>query len=213
MNTVALVLAAGEAMRMNGELKQLLPIGDRTILGRILYQLHLRQTRSIIVTHKKEIVDYHYPCYASAGGTTEPENHDTVCDTLLSAAHIWYDRTIVLLGDVVYSNMIMNEIVRCHEPIRVFGNTWEIFAVVFNKEKHSEVKTALRKGSEYKRGKLRYFYHAYCGFELGCQETEAKPLEDEVFYYVGDWTRDIDTPYHYERLMTEVVDTGLHKRL
>lgn len=200
-NTIALILAAGEAARMNGTLKQLLPIGNTTILGRILSQLKMHQTRSIVVTHQSAIAGYHHRFH-------NPENRNTVCDTLLSTSHLWDDRTIVLLGDVVYSDYVMGLIMNSVDLIRVFGNTWEIFAVVFDKKNHAKVKTALRKGSTHRRGKLRYFYHAYCGFEMGCQEVETEPLEEDVFFYVRDWTRDIDTAHHYDRLEIEIVKTG-----
>lgn len=203
-NTIALILAAGEAMRMNGTLKQLLPIGETTILGRMLAQLGQRQTRSIIITHKNAIAGCHHRFH-------NPENRDTTCNSLLSTSHLWDDRTIVLLGDVIYSNDIMDKIVSCYDPVRVFGTTFEIFAVVFDKKSHGKVKTALRKGSKHALGKLRYFYHAYCGFEMGCQEIEATPLEETVFHYVRDWTLDVDSMYEYERLLIEIVNTGLIK--
>jgi choline kinase len=201
-NTIALVLAAGEAERMNGNLKQLLPIGDTTVLGRMLSQMKRNDIRTIVVTHKSAISEHHHRVHS-------PKNHNTICDTLLSTSHLWDDRTIVLLGDVVYSKNTMSNIVGCSDDIRVFGNTWEIFSVVFKKKNHGKVKAALRKGRTHRLGKLRYFYHAYCGFEMGCQEVEAEPLEDDVFFYVKDWTRDIDTPYKYDRLMIEIVNKGI----
>jgi hypothetical protein len=201
MNTIALILAAGEAERMSGEIKQLLPIRHSTIIGRVLAQAKMYKTRSIVVTHKDEIAGCHHRVHI-------PKNHDTVCESLLSTSHLWDDRTIVLLGDVVYSDYTMGLIMNSVDLIRVFGNTWEIFAIVFDKKNHAKVKTALRKGSKHRRGKLRYFYHAYCGFEMGRKEQETVPLENDVFYYVRDWTRDIDSPYEYERLLEEIVNTG-----
>lgn len=203
MNTVALILAAGEAERMSGFVKQLLPIGDTTILGRMLAQLEQRGIPADVVTHREEIALW------LNKSSHNPVIRDTLCDTLLSTVWLWEDRTIVLLGDVVYSSAVMDEIVNCDDSIRVFGTTWEIFAVVFTKKNHSSIVNTLRRASTHRRGKLRCFYRAYCGFDLDCQEKESKPLEDKVFYYTRDWTRDIDSPYEYDRLMTEVVDKGL----
>lgn len=201
-NTIAFILAAGDATRINRAKKQLLPMRHTTILKRMLAQMKMHKQRVIVVTHDDEIASNHDRAH-------NPKNRDTVCDSLLSTAHLWDDRTIVLLGDVVYTHEIMDTIVNNRDPIRVFGTTWEIFAIVFDKKLHSGIKNALRRGSKHRRGKLRYFYRSYCGFDFDCREKEAKPLEDRVFYYVRDWTRDIDSQYEYDRLMIEVVDAGL----
>jgi hypothetical protein len=196
-HTISLILAAGEAVRFNGTLKQLLPVGDKTIITRMLVQLRERHTRAIIVTHKGAISCCHSRFH-------DPENHDTVCDSLLSTDHLWDDRTIVLLGDVVYSENVMDMIVNCHSPIRVFGNTWEIFALVFDKSVHTKVKKHLRIARKHKLGKLRYFYRSYCGFDLDVEEIESEPPECDVFHYVRDWTRDVDSQYEHERLLLEM---------
>ena len=96
MNTIALVLCAGDAVRMNGVTKQLLPIGKTTILGRILHQMYRYEQSVIVVTHDPEIGALHNQVH-------NPENRATTCETLLSSSHLWDDRTIVLLGDVIYS--------------------------------------------------------------------------------------------------------------
>jgi hypothetical protein len=202
VNTITLILAAGDAARMDGVKKQLLPIGDTTILERTLSQVRQYGQRAIVVTHDDEIAEVH-------DRTHNPKKRGTVCETLLSTAHLWDDKTIVLLGDVVYSDYAMGLIMNCHEQIRVFGNVSEIFAIVFNKRKHGKIKTALRKGSKHRRGKLRYFYHAYCGFDMDAKGIGGRPLEHVVFYTIRDWTRDIDTPHHHERLLLEIVNEGI----
>lgn len=199
--TIALILAAGEARRMNGELKQLLPMGNTTILGRILTQLKERQQRAILVTHNSAIADYHHRVH-------NPVKRDTVCDSLLSTAHLWDNRTVVLLGDVVYSSDTFDHIMNCKDRIRVFGNTAEIFAIVFNSQHHGKIRAALRKASKHRLGKLRYFYRYYCGLPVDMKERRGNPPEERVFYRIHDWTRDVDTPYHYERLLVELVKTG-----
>lgn len=200
-STIALILAAGEARRMNGKLKQLLPMGNTTIIGRTLTQLKSCQQRTIMVTHKSEIAACHHRVH-------DPVKRDTVCDSLLSAAHLWDDRTIVLLGDVVYSNDTFNRIMDCRDRIRVFGNTAEIFAIVFSSKEHAKVRAALRKASKHRLGKLRYFYRQYCGLPVDMREMRGHPPEARVFYRIKDWTRDVDTPYHYKRLLAELVNTG-----
>ena len=198
-NTIALVLCAGDAIRMGGVKKQLLPIGKTTILGRILHQLYEREQRAILVTHDPEIGLLHDRVH-------NPENRNTTCETLLSCAHLWDDRTIVLLGDVIYSGEVLNEIMNCHESIKVFGNSAEIFSVVFDKNFHGEIKPLLLEGSKRFPGKLRCFFHVYCNFEPG--SGVAEPLDNnDVFFRTHDWTRDVDSPHEYYRTQLELVDT------
>lgn len=204
-NTIALVLCAGDAVRMNGVKKQLLSIGKTTILERILDQMYEFEQRTILVTHDQEIALLHDRVY-------NPENRRTTCETLLSTSHLWDSRTIVLLGDVIYSGEIMGEIVNCHEPLKVFGNSAEIFAVVFDAKIHNTMKLFLHKGSNLFPGKLRCFFHAYCDFEPG--KGIAEPLDNnEVFFRTHDWTRDVDSPYEYDRTQLELVDTRVIEEL
>ena len=204
-NTIALILCAGDAVRMGGVKKQLLPIGKTTILGRILHQLYEMEQRAILVTHDPEIGLLHDRVH-------NPENRATTCETLLSTAHLWGDRTIVLLGDVIYSGEVLNEILRCHESIKVFGNSAEIFSIVFDKNFHEEIKPLLLEGSKRFPGKLRCFFHVYCDFEP--DRGVAEPLNNnEVFFRTHDWTRDVDTPYEYDRTQLELVDTRVIEEL
>jgi hypothetical protein len=198
-NTIALVLCAGDAVRMDGVKKQLLSIGQTTILGRILDQMHEFEQRTILVTHDQEIALFHDLVH-------NPENRRTTCETLLSTSHLWTDRTIVLLGDVIYSDRVLGEIMNCHESLKLFGNSAEIFAVVFDKNFHEEIKPLLLDGSKRFPGKLRCFFHAYCDFEPG--KGIAEPLDNnEVFFRTHDWTRDVDNPYEYDRTQLELVNT------
>ena len=208
--TIALIMAAGDSSRMGGMIKQLLPIGDTTIIGRILTQLRVRETRAIIVTHRSAIAGYHHRFH-------KPEKRDTVCDSLLSTEHLWDDRTIVLLGDVVYSNETLDLIMGCSDPIRVFGNTWEVFAIVFDKSMHAKVKRSLRRARKHVAvgvnithvGKLRHFYRDFCGLPMDFIDKPGVAPEPIVFCYIPnwiDWTMDIDTHHDYEMLQTKLMD-------
>ena len=138
-----------------------------------------------------------------------PSKHGTVCETLLSTQSLWQARTIVLLGDVVYSNSVFGEIMSCTDPIRVFGNTWEVFAISFDDTVRKKVVETLEESIAKGLDKLRYFYKVYCGFDPYCDEIEATPLEKVVFWYVHDWTCDIDEQYKYDNLRREVIDKGV----
>ncbi len=198
-NTIALVLCAGDAIRMGGVTKQLLPIGKTTILGRILHQMYRYEQRVIVVTHDPEIALLHDRVH-------NPENRKTTCETLLSTSHLWDDRTIVLLGDVIYSEDVLIEIMNCHESIKVFGNSAEIFSIVFDKNFHGEIKPLLLEGSKRFPGKLRCFFHVY--YDFVPDKGVAEPLDNnEIFFRTHDWTRDVDNIHEYERTQLELVDT------
>jgi hypothetical protein len=204
-----LILAAGEAIRFNGVCKQLLPAGDKTIIERIVDQVVSRSYIPYIVTCNQQIMDamgmgYAYPFLM-------PSEHELTCETLLSTIEIWNERTIVLLGDVLYSTQIMDAIFRCEDPIRVFGNVSEVFAITFTKRVHSQVVRALQqaiKAYPEHPGKLRTFYKIYCGFDPGQAEKPGIPLDDQVFWYSRDWTMDVDTEEEYKNMVNELVKMG-----
>lgn len=210
-NTIVLILAAGKALRMKGCLKQLLPIGDTTIIQRILTQVENRGHRAIVITHNDEIAAIHDRVH-------NPKNRETTCNSLLSTAHLWDDRTIVLLGDVIYSDKTMDDIFDCYDPLKAFGNSSEIFAIVIRNINIRKIKTSLRKGAVYpnksnksatNKGKLRYFYRAFAGIDMDTKEVSGKPPKQPTFHHVRDWTMDVDTPHHYNRVQVELVNKNI----
>ena len=202
MSVLVLILASGEAVRFDGQLKQLLPLIDgQTIIGRIAAQV-------TSYSYSRPIVVSHHPVLQAMFACMTPTNHDTVCDTLLDTSENWFDRNIILLGDVIYANAVMRDILSNEDPIAVFGNTWEIFALAFDLSEKDKIVDALNVGRLHRLGKLRYFYRALCGVPLDYDEREGYSPDKNYFKYVGEWTRDIDTQYEYDRAMTEIVWAG-----
>jgi hypothetical protein len=120
------------------------------------------------------------------------------------------DRTIVLLGDVVYSRPLMDRIFACNDSVRVYGHLYEIFAVVFGEAGYQRVRGALYRAIEHAEaggpGTLRKLYQALRGVDL-----DDDSIEDELLGYVDymqDYTRDVDTPDDYADLLDKVVNTG-----
>ena len=202
MGTQVLILAAGEAKRFNGVSKQLLRVGDETILDRIIRQAKAKELQPLVSTTNEEIQEH-------LGVFHVPSKSATVCETFLSTLPLWQKRTVILLGDVIYSNGTFNAVMDCTDPIRVFGNTWEIFAVTFDETVYVTVVKTLEEVIQKGLDKLRHFYKVYCGFEPNCEEKEATPLEQVIFWYVHDWTNDMDLPYKYDNFLKEVVNRGL----
>jgi choline kinase len=202
------ILAAGMAVRFNNTPKQMLPIGKETIIERIVNKVRDRTTiNPTVVTHNSEIMIY---CVeALKARCFIPIEHSVTCETLLDTRGVWKERNIILLGDVIYSNDLMNmifEVAEHGDKTVVFGDTWEIFAIVFSKSDKEKVIEALNTAINGSAGKLRNFYKAYCGFDMDCEEVERETLEDDVFCYVHDWTVDIDTPDEYDTAIRELVN-------
>jgi choline kinase len=200
-NTSVLILAAGTGMRFGKRPKQLygLPRGE-TILSRMVRQIRSRGHEPILVTHNNKLKDA-----ADSLGIQvfEPTKHGWTVETLLSTLERWNDRTIVFLGDVIYSMRVMNEVFACDDQIRVFGDEYEIFAVVFCRSVWEKVSRVLREVIAMRgKGTLRWFYQQYCGFPIGGSE-----VEDAVFHricYIEDYTMDIDTPEDCEILRRKI---------
>lgn len=200
-----LILASGEARRMGGTIKQLLIVGRNTVIGRIVKQCNDRDTRPIVVTVHREIRE-------SIGDDADyfvPRESTTVCHTLVSTQELWEDRVIVLLGDVIYTDDAFDKIMACSDPIRVFGDTWEIFALSFSDEHKEKIISTLLEVAELPVVKLRIFYRRFLGMPRKIKEIAGKPPDEKVFFYIHDWTRDIDLPDEYKYAVRELGDTGL----
>ena len=184
---IKLVLAAGAHERWSGQrAKQLVAIANELLLERTQRQAG---DNCIVVTHLPAI-QRHSRAYFI------PENHRWTVETLLSTKCKRGDRTVVLLGDVVYSDEAMARILAFDGPVAVFGCQWEIFAVSFSAKAQFAVEAALTvalvDAHQGGRGKLWEFYRAFCGFPL------AEPiLEGEIFQFITDYTDDIDTVQEY----------------
>lgn len=205
---VIFIMCAGNATRFGGVTKQLLPIGDTTILGRTLTLL--KPHNVIAVTHHVSIRDY-----VSAFGVEvyEPTHRATLCDSILSTQSLWGERVVILLGDVIYSRAVLETILTCRDDVRFYGDVWEMFALSFNVISRDAVITALQKGAKAPWGKLRYCYRAYISAPQYRKETAAFLKKEAQFHYVDCWiTRDCDLPDEYRNIQNELVKPGVLDR-
>lgn len=213
------ILAAGKQARWEGDgFKQLLPIGDTTILERTMSQLHSRGLSWLLVKTPLP--------YFTGWKNTSPHRgtclHPVACrftsETLLSTSGQWELRNIVLLGDVIYSHKTLDRILNCQEPIRWFGNPWEIFAISFGdvvdiNDIFMRVITKLRQTIKQAelgafQGKLRNFYHTYCNLPPRGNDT-AHPYF-EVVDHLTDYTNDVDSLEEYENFLKQHLVTMVH---
>lgn len=188
---ICLILAAGDSDRWKGRIpKQLIQIRNEPLISGTIRQI--RHKRHYIITHNQEII-------GALNGSEhfEPKQQRWITETLLSTKSLWGERTLVLLGDVIYSDEAIDLMLNCTKPLSVFGCKWEIFGLSFSGQNINEVRTSLSVAIEHAeqggRGKLWEFYRTYCGIPLSNTQT----LEKEVFVPIDDRTNDIDSIEEY----------------
>lgn len=199
MATTAFILAAGDSARFDGKPKQLIEIKDETLLQRMIRQTKTRDVTPIVVTHNPEIA-------LCVNSCINPTERRWTIETMLSTSGYWNnDRTIILLGDVIYSKSVMDRIVNCQNDIRVFGHEFEIFAISFSKTVRDKVAKALVKAIAHAQnggpGKLRKFYQAYCGLDMDSNLMERNILDR--ICYISDYTNDFDSQLEYDNFLKE----------
>jgi len=138
MTRNVLVLCAGQASRWDRpSQKQLLQIDSETLLTRIARQFASSDNR-FLVWHDREFppIDGLVPFRAERAKWT--------CESLLSAESLWGDETIILLGDVYYTDLSADLIQREWAEPRVFTDTSDVFAVTWSKEVNQTIQRALQ---------------------------------------------------------------------
>jgi hypothetical protein len=187
---IVLILAAGESVRWQGDtLKQLMPFAGETVLARMIRQAE-PYAEVTVISHEPDIQA------ASAGRYYDPPNHRWLVETLLSTVILWDPRTVVLLGDVIYSDEAIQTIMSCDKNVTVYGNRAELFALSFTEACVARVQAVLGQclvdAHKSGLGKLWQFYRAFCGFPLN-----AAYFEERIFRMIDDYTDDIDTLEDY----------------
>jgi len=213
-NTKILILCAGDGTRWDNYLgvpKQLIPINGEPLLNRTLRLLCDHGYNDIaIIAHDNRLnlkgVEFFKP----------PQFRWTI-ETLLSTQPLWAEKTIVLLGDVFYTNQALATILSSNQGVHVYGRhgqnlfTYtphgELFAISFEENDHYKMKKHLNiaRSDAFSggRGKIWEFYRSLAGFPLN---EHKKPLneqrkEDEIFISIHDLTDDIDRPKEYDKVI------------
>ena len=164
MNRVALILAAGEHERWKGEgPKHLVDVAGEPLLCRTQRQLKALGWPFYVVTHLLPELD------ALSERVFTPGLRRWICETLMSTTELWRDRTVVLLGDVIWPDGVLEQVLADKHSPRVFGNFCEIYAVGFDSTDADRVASALQRAvSNVRRpneGKLWHFYRALSGLK------------------------------------------------
>jgi choline kinase len=205
-----LILAAGEQRRWEKNMgigyKQLLNAGDETILGRIVRQVNQRGYTPHIITHRFELMledaDYIFP-----------SERRWKVESLLYIKSFFTSVNLVLLGDVIYQEHVMNRIFGYKGIDMFFGNYAEIFAWYFNNNVNISMflhDTIMRCKKHEDKGTLHSLLRAYMGDFTSPNIERQKDSSPNFTHVTGDggWTRDIDTPEDYDMFIKQVIMTG-----
>ena len=171
-------LCAGKSTRWNVDgIKQLVDIKGEPLLKRTIRKFKEKGEDIVIVTDNPEL---------KFGTVIDPIAKEYTCDSLLSTWPAWSGKVVILLGDVLYSDALINQILECDDEFRVFNNWEEIFALVFDSRVYYKVKENLIKTLQKDNpGKLWDFVREYLG-------GKRKDYTKKEFTYVDDYTQDFD---------------------
>lgn len=185
------ILAAGKAERHNGGNKPLLKVGNETLLERMVRQIKPHVRTIWIVSHRDDL--HHPDCLL-----TKPSAHDCICDTLHSCSVLWClgSRTIILLGDVYYTDAAISTILNYSDGVFAFGEGYNIHALSIPYQQAfwtmgalTEFRKLVRnEPHRHKHGKL----YAFCEWF----RIRKIPLDRD--------TTDIDSPKEHKRLLEKL---------
>lgn len=192
---IALILAAGTHAKWwkGSTLKQLTLINGEPLIVRTVRQLEERGVMGVVVTHKPEII-MAVPRYL------EPEQREFLPSTVLSTRNLWEDRTLILLGDVVWDPKALDKVVSS-SGLHFYGSTkgkWEVFAFGFDLEHHIVIEEACRNaiawGRAGNRARAWEIYRSLAGISL----DHIRVFDGDIWFDVkeskdSDYTRDLDT--------------------
>ncbi len=159
-NTSVIITAAGEGSRWNSdisELKQLAIIDGKSVIQRTIDLLHKYGYKQIYVAARSDALAR--AIYDAK--IIEPQKTNSLSDTILSCSDYFSDKTIILLGDVYYSEQALQMVLGFEKSVQFFGldrssisvieenRTPEIFALSFRKEDKTRIIDLLKENSEF----------------------------------------------------------------
>jgi hypothetical protein len=215
MNSTYLILCAGEGTRWQRPYpKHSAKLCGERLIDRVVRQVNeLDPGQSVRIVVKDTTDDtYRVPGARRVKATFTPELGEI--DKMVSASRFWSttDRTVVLLGDVFYTESAMRRIIDHRSgvwamfgrpgPSKVTGKTYnENFAVVFWPEHHSKVAGASERLADmYANGQAPKASHSQW-FQVMLGSDPRKWVKPSSKHYVAidDWTDDFDSVDDWER--------------
>lgn len=179
----AIILAAGEATRWDGEgIKQLVEVDGMPLLERTLKQLDKHHCDIVIMGNER---------LAQFAKCRTPEVTCCTTDTLLRSYETWGQRNYVILGDVYFTNAAMDQMFRCTKRFCVFTDTVDIFALTFTSFVIPQMEEAIKRTvNEAARtgGRIHELYREWHQVPRGTK----CPWISGTYQTLGDETQDFD---------------------
>lgn len=221
-NTTIIILCAGEATRWNNYLgipKQLITIGGESLLERTVRLLHSKELYDI------NIISLNEGLKIDTCSIFKPLKCRWIVETLLSTQSLWNENTIILLGDVFFTEKAINTIVSSKNNMHIYGrceanrytstNWGEIFALSFKRSDCHQliknIKNVIYQAKLGGDGKLWTLYRSLAGFPL-----EKHQVENRIFISIDDFTDDFDLPSEYDSNIKKyeyLTSNSLYKRI
>lgn len=180
MNTAILILAAtNHHIGWNRKgCRHLVDIDGEPLLVRTLRQLAELGYNATVVTDKPEIRAVVLNCFV-------PEDYTWIVSTILSTRELWDDRTIVLMGDVVWDLYTLGLVLGIKRFPKFCGSGHEIHAITWLREHFERFEAVLRATEVYANARPseacypKHFYILFCNKDLhedrNLGEWEKKP--------------------------------------
>ena len=209
------ILAAGDGKRWIGGgvgdwpsiPKQLLKIGDQTIIARTVGMVRQRGYEPIVVTHNPAIVE------ALPGvEILNPVGRRWIMETISSTRHLWKAINVFLWSDVIYSPAVMDAMLAETKSPKFFGTWGEGFGTVFRDDdtrlEHGLAVVLEDAGANanapFPVGRTWELYRHFSGWDM---HEHVGPTESNEFWELtpaDDYTRDVDTPGNWEEVQREM---------
>ena len=201
----ALILCAGDGRRWGDHLgikKQLIYFNGESLLDRTCRLLNNNRITDIICVTRDNSIR------SPAMTIFTPERCGLLVETILSTVPKWQGRTIILLGDVFFTENSIRRISCFRGDLVIFGRPWasrlvgcthgELFAMSFSHQcSHKIIQSAqqiVRLASDGARGNMWDLYHYLAHLPLNSGRSESR-----YFCVIDDITNDFDSPSDYER--------------
>lgn len=193
------ILAAGDASRWDGGVKQLSMVRGETVLQRMINMIKKFQgarRNYHILTHRREIKNAYARCVVPSA-LIQKSNPHKLLETVLASSYLWREdgEVCFLMGDVIFTEKTFLQIVKPLDRNFQFYGSWdEHFAFRFQSTKYEQVQKACADITQKELGTTWQLYRSLMGMPL-----------DQNWYdhwhrtLVQDKTDDIDYPEDYQK--------------
>jgi|SRR4030042_149132 len=213
MNGRVIILCAGEQERWQASYpKQLIRVTN----NEVLLARTVRQCRSRFSGEDPLIVSHLAPLRSYSNCSIIPKKRRYITETLLSSYPLWGTMwTIILLGDVYFSDETINTIIsnRDKKEYCFYGRVSEIYALTYtDKDIVASNLISVINNAENSicRGKLWDLYYSLSGMPLSKSGEGRIPMEEsfdeEHYVTIKDSTDDFDIVERYTQWHKEYVN-------